>query len=202
MGNVVVERIEEIEKLAQGAARRVAGSWPEAVEPDDLTQAIILRLLESPGAFDRIFEEDEPTRKAFLIKVGHQVASKLFQDYEQFSGNYTYDTAAVRGLLDRDALVTDQDRFTPEIADLREGLKNLKELGSNYYADIINRFIHDHPDTYTNSGKVRVNRAVEALTAQMNRIGSERRKNYTEGPGTRKAMSNFAATQLLTSQDR
>lgn len=187
---VTAQDWDELNKLAQGAAKRVARSWPDAIEIEDLAQGVLMRLVESPGAAARIFEEDEPTRKAFMIRVAHQVASEQFQDYEQFSGNYTYDTAIVRGLLDNGGLTAELPKFSADIADLREGLANLADSGSAYYADIVNRYVHELPETYESNGRTRNSRAVAALTTQMNRIGTERRKNFTEGPGSRFSRSN------------
>lgn len=187
-----MENVEELQKLAVAAAKRVSYQWPDNVEVDDLAQDIMLRLMETPATVERIFEENEPTRKSFMVRIAHQVASQQQIDYEQFSGNYLYDTVEVRGYLERQVWLLPVDRFRPEIADLTEGLNNLADKGSNHYAEIINRYEYDIVGS-GGAARVRTNRAVEALTAEMNRIGATRRKDRIEGPGSRKVVSNLTA---------
>lgn len=194
---------EELQKLATTAARRVAYQWPEHVTVEDLAQDICIRLLETQGSLDRLFDEpDLQTRQAFLIKVAHQLASAQQTEYERFTGNYIYDTAEVRGLLERQVWLHDPDRFRPEIADLTEGMARLAKVKSNHYAELINRFQHEiMPDRTSSSAHSRISRAVESLTMEMNILGSNRRKDFIEGPGTRKAMSNHAAATTTKAQN-
>jgi len=188
------DEVEELESLAGQAARRVAAQWPGTVEKEDLEQEIIVHLLERPGALDRLFEEPNPrVRQSFLIKVGHQLASQMQADYDRFSGNYRYDAGQVRGFLERQ-LWLNGDKPSTEKLDLAEALASLADKNSSYYAAVINRFVHEMvPDRANTSQFNTIQRAVEALTDLMNRIGEEREKHYTEGPGSRKAMSNSQA---------
>jgi len=188
------DEVEELESLAGQAARRVAAQWPGTVEKEDLEQEIIVHLLERPGALERLFEEPNPqVRQSFLIKMGHQIASDMQADYDRFSGNYLYDAGQVRGFLERQLWLTEEEQSV-ETLDLEEALGNLADKNSAYYAAVVNRFVHGIIPHTTDSGSFkRIERAVEALTDLMNRIGQERERRYTEGPGSRKAMSNAQA---------
>lgn len=199
MNELTKDQTTELQQLVKAAARRVAAQWPSVVEKDDLEQEIVLHLIERPGALARLFEEPEQqVRQSFLIKVGHQIASKEQQDYDRFSGNYLYDTAEVRGFLDRQ-IWTIKDKLSAEKQDLEEGLSILAERNSKAYAEIVNRFFHDIVPA-DSAGRMRVLRAIETLTELMNRTGAERRRAYTEGPGSRKAIPN-QAMDVLTRTD-
>lgn len=184
----------ELERLARAAARRVSAQWPDVVERDDLEQDILVYLMENgPATVGRIFEEDEPTRQAFLIKLGHRMASDAQAAYDRFSGNYMYDSAEVLGYLKRHIWLAG-DVQSVEKQDLAEAVANLAETNSTYYAAVVNRFVHEIiPDRSDTAGFNRVQRAVDALTEKMNRIGSDRQRNWTEGPGSRKVISNASS---------
>ena len=192
---------KELHKLATTAARRVSFQWPEHVTTEDLAQDICMRLLESPGAMGTFFNEpDQATRQAFLIKVAQQLASAQQSEYEHFTGNYIYDTAEVRGLLERQVWLHTLDRFRPEVVDITEAMARMAKTKSNHYAEIIKRFVHEMVPA-DSTGRMRVSRAVESLTMEMNIIGSNRRKDRIEGPGSRTAMSNQSAQGILTAQN-
>ena len=194
------EETKQLDEMIRAAARRVAAQWPTVVERDDLHQDIWVHLLERPGALNRIFEEqDDKVRQAFLIKLGHQIASEEQIAYERFSGNSLYSVMQVRGLLERKVWKF-KDKVSAEKMDLMEALKLLAQKNSAYYAEIVNRFEHDIiPDRQSNERR-KLDRAVEVLTELMNRLGQERRKRHTEGPGTRKVISNSAAQALTARQ--
>lgn len=194
MSELTKDQADELQQLAGAAARRVAGQWPTTVEKEDLEQDIVLHLLTRPGVLARLFEEPEQqVRQAFLIKVGHQLASKQQQDYDRFSGNYLYDAAEVRGLVERQVWLT-ESKPSAEKLDLEEALGLLAEKNSRYYASLVNRFVHEIvPDTSDTAEFNRIQRGIESLTELMNRIGAERKRTYTEGPGSRKAISNASA---------
>lgn len=193
------EETKQLDEMIRAAARRVAAQWPTVVEWDDLRQDIWVHLLERPGALNRIFEEqDDKVRQAFLIKVGHQIASEEQIAYERFSGNSLYSVMQVRGLLERKVWKF-RDKVSADKMDLMGALKLLAKKNSGHYAEIVNRFEHD---IFPQGGadKMRLQRAVESLTELMNRLGQERRKRHTEGPGTRKVISNSAAQALTARQ--
>lgn len=182
---------DELQQLVKAAARRVAAQWPGTVEREDLEQDMLVHLIERPGALERLFEESEPrVRQSFLIKVGHQLASEQQTAYDRFSGNYLYDSGQVRGYLERQVWLIDEIQSVEKM-DFYEALGLLADKNSVYYAAIVNRFVHEIiPD---DAGRMRVSRAVDSITGLMNKLGSERRKNRTAGPGSRRVMSNSQA---------
>lgn len=195
------ERWEALYPRIEKAAKRVAAQWPDVIDAEDLAQSMAVGLMERPGALVRFFTEDERTQQAFLIKVGHQVASDEQRSYDRHSGNYLYDTAEVRGYLERGVLADEEppSRFRAEIVDLWEGMANLADRKSPYYAEVVNRYVHGIiPEGST--GRSRISRAVEGLTGEMNRIGATRKKERIEGPGSRTVLSNAAAAHRTTSE--
>lgn len=191
------DRDKELFKLATDAAKRVAFQWPDHVGVDDLTQDMLFHLLESPGTVERLFDEDLGVQRAFLVKLGHQIASDTQVDYDRFSGNYLYDTGEVRGMLERQIWYSTIDQWRPEISDLTSGLATLKQSNSNYWAVLMARYeqeiVPDHDDA---TGKRKIRRAVAALTRKMNYAGRDRERLRIEGPGTRKCASNLACQSL------
>lgn len=187
--------MNDLHQLAKAAARRVSFQWPSVIDEDDLAQDICVRILESPSAMERIEVEDEITRKAFMVKVAHQVASDQMVEFDRFSGNYLYDTVEVRSLLEEQAWLLQADKLSSEVMDLKESMDNLAQRNSSYFASIVNRFQYDIvPDD--SAGRMRVTRAVASLTEEMNLVGARRRKDHIEGPGTRRAISNEAARRI------
>lgn len=189
--------MEDLLTLAKAAARRVSFQWPSVIEEDDLAQDVVLRLLDSPGALQRIETEDEISVKAFMVKVAHQVASDQMVDYDHFSGNYLYDTVEVRVLLEEQAWLLKSNKLSAEIMDLKEAMKNLVKKNSGYYADLVNKYQHEI-DYSDNTGKSRIRRGVASLTEEMNWIGVRRRKDFIEGPGSRKAYTSKAGQVSAT----
>lgn len=204
------------------AARTAGREWADVLEADDAEQEIWLLLLDrSDGLPGEIAALEQPARVSYLTEVAHQIGVQSRDDYELFSGNYLYGTRAVREMLDRDALGgiagdvgvaiptwevpealleqlnrTDTETATERI-DLGIGLKRLHKRNARYVAVIMAQFvdnqpIHDHSQELT--------RAVDALTHEMNRTHRARVANYTEGPGSRKAISNEQA-QKITRND-
>lgn len=189
---------DELQKLVKAAARRVAAQWPGTVEREDLEQDMTVRLLESPGAADRLLQEQEQqVRQSFLIKMGHQLASEQQTAYDRFSGNYLYDSGQVRGYLERQVWLIEEVQSVEKM-DFYEALGLLADKNSVYYAAIVNRFVHEIiPD---DAGRMRVGRAVDSLTDLMNRIGAERRRSRVEGPGSRTVFSNATAHVISRQQ--
>lgn len=201
------------------AAKTVGREWADVIEADDVEQEIWLLLLDrSDDLPGEIAALDKPARVSYLTEVGHQIGMQYRDDYELFSGNYTYGTREIRELLDRDALGdlrgdfgdgtpiwelpmaiieqlnrTDTETATTRI-DLGTALKRLQSRNAWYVEVIVSNYVDGQP---IHSHSQELTRAVDALTREMNRAHIARIANYTDGPGTRKAMSNVEA-QFVT----
>lgn len=207
-----------LEPDVKTAARTTAREWDGVIEADDAEQEIWLHLLERPNVMAEIVAMDRPARVLMLTKTGRQIGSQARDDYSYFSGNYSYGTEEVRGMLDRGALESDEatgdfgavdtalwelpesailklNRTDTETAtervDLVLGMKGLRDSQSPYFADIVNRYVLGMPCTDVSARK-RVQRAVDALAVEMNRVNTRRRFEH-DGLGSRKVVPNTTA---------
>lgn len=203
------------------AAKTIGREWTDVIDADDVEQEIWLLLLdrsdELPGEIAAL---DKPARVSYLTEVGHQIGMQYRDDYELFSGNYTYGTRQVRKMLENDALAgveeesgiplwelpetvikqlqrTDTETVTERI-DLMIGMKRLLKRNAAY-VDIIKQAYLGTDFDRTNDGK-QLTRAVDAVTKEMNRVHIAQIADYTEGPGTRKVLSNSQAQAATAKQ--
>lgn len=204
---------EDILCDVQSAARKVAREWADVITAEDAEQEIWLRILSSSNDYlSKIVELEKAARVAVLAQIGHQVGLKYRDDYELFSGNHRYGTYQVRELLDSGVLAgrvdeaiplwempesvvrqierTDNETLT-EMMDLFGGLKALYRRNPRY-AEIIESEYGANPsiEPLDNADRVRLTRAVDALTSAMNNAHRRSFAEYSEGPGSRKATSN------------
>lgn len=181
--------------LVQQAAFTVAGKWPGIIkDPRDLQQDIWVRLLEAgQHTIDVLMSMDRNNQLVTLRDIGHQLAAKERDDYDLFSGNWTYSTKDVRDLLKNGGLFA-----TPEVpgdlthsvvVDLRGGYEKLVKKNAAYAETLTQTFVHENVDSTTN-GRKALQRAVDALAIEMNRYRRGREEAHTGGPGSRTVMSN------------
>jgi hypothetical protein len=180
---------EALSEDVKRAAKAVAAQWPGVIGPDDAEQEIWMRLVESPGSAKKIIGEmNEKERFSSLMRIGRQVASQYRTDYDTFSGNYRYGVAEVKENLESGALSPEAETLSPERVDL--GLA-MHGLSVSQVRVLRKRYVYKEP--LSSSERTALSRAETALTDGMNRIYLNRAFSYTEGPGTRRAMSNAAA---------
>lgn len=165
---------EKVSKAAKAVAKKWAGQ-----DVEDLEQDIWLLLAESPNVVTDLLEQHDAVQLDWLVRIGHQEASKERSDYEVFSGQFLYSTDEVRGLLDSGGLDS-QNTWRAEVSDLLEAFEGLAPA---FQASVLGRYV-DGWLPETSAEKMRLSRAVAAVTSRMNRIGLERRRNY-QGPGAR-----------------
>lgn len=205
----------DLSKEVGKAAKTVSYQWPGIVEADDLEQDIYLKLLESPGSIAKLVNEfDDKQRLNAVIQIGHQIASKERADYDVFSGNFRYCVDEVRRLLEKRALHHDdpslgsnwsisedfikggefEDAVLTKLAsetDLRRAMKGLRKANPSYADIITRRYLSD--ESFDGTDRRHLNRAITALTTQMNRSYKQSYAERSGGPGTRKVMSRAAA---------
>lgn len=205
------ESAQELMPDVRTAARTVAREWAGVIDEDDAEQEIWVHLLERLGTLDTITEMDRPLRISSLTAIGRQIASQYRDDLEMFSGNYTYGTAKVRGMLGSGALGdpngdygthaspiwempesvieqlqrTDRESASERI-DLFLGLKQLHRINPRYGYLISQKYIHWVEFDNDDPDRKACDRAVDALVREMNRVRVQRGNAFEQGPGTRK----------------
>lgn len=188
MGANVLVLSKEVSK----AARTVAIQWPTVVEADDLEQDIYTHLLESPASIDKLVNEfNDKDRLNAIIAIGHKIASKERLDYEVFSGNFRYSVDEVKKLLDKQTFKDAKFGNTSTSEDLRRGMESLR-VSSPQYAEIIESRYIDGEFVKSPAEGMRLVRAVEALTTEMNR-SFKNDKSTHQGAGSRKPVTATAA---------
>ena len=213
----IVDMLPDIKR----AARRVAREWADVIDADDAEQEIALRILDlTEPKVRELYELDRDLRISVLIEIGHQIGMKYRDDYELFSGNYTYGTRDVRRMLDNDALAgAEEGSGTPlwelpesviaqlsptetetvsERIDLFMGMKKLADRNSAYYTAITNYYVHGIPlDNSNSTERSKLQRAVDALTREMNNSRRRRVAEYLEGPGSRESVSGTRSRHIV-----
>lgn len=179
------------------AARSVAAEWSEVVEVEDLSQGIWAHLLENHYV-ETVESMDIAARRSVLRRIAGHVASDAREDYDYFTGNFNYSTQEVRKILKAGSLTEHREFETnTERLDLDEGM-DLLGAQDNDYAKVV--FLHYAVgESQDVSNGQRLTRAVDALTRCMNSVHKNRHAVYTEGPGTRKVISNAQARAISDS---
>ena len=212
------EAVTELYPEIQRAAKKIANEWSDVVEADDLTNDIVIRLLEgNKGYAVTLREMDIPQRTKTLNMIASQLASEARDTYEYFHGNFRYSLEEVRQLLRGGALfhvgqeiveshfskreeaggATDPNPLgfkEPKVGDQTENLDVevcFKSLSENHRRVLVAAYL-----TGSYSGHhQRVTEAEEALMHAMNRNFRTAKTNH-DGPGSRKAISNAQAAVI------
>ncbi|AER26431.1 sigma-K factor [Mycobacterium phage Saintus] len=176
---------DELEPVIRRASKSVAFQWPGVVEEDDIYQSIYLRLAESRGSLKKISEMDSKAQYRAIVGIGHQLASEERTDYDYFRGAYNYSVKEVRDLLNQMILVDPPPSFRAELVDMTDSLEN---LGEHYRDAIVSRYVLGESSTSDAQQKA-TERAVDALTDEMNKVAKRRFAERDDGPGTRSQVS-------------
>jgi tRNA A-37 threonylcarbamoyl transferase component Bud32 len=179
----------------QRAARTIALEWPNIIAEDEAAQEIALALLVD-NYVDTVIDMDVAARRHVLKKIGQHIAANYRTEYERHSGQYHYSSHEVRAILDRGALSEQQTTFNAGTADVRVVWDALNDTHQQF---LINRYVFGADPGDTNERK-RVSRAVDALTALLNRAMRAKAVEGHEGPGARCAVSNTLSVALTRRQ--
>lgn len=189
--DLTMNNISGLSKEIGKAAKTVAMQWPTVVEQDDLEQDIYLHLLESPGSVEKLLNDfDDKNRLNAIIAIGHKIANKERVDYEVFSGNFRYSVNEVKKLLEKQTFKDASLSRTSTSGDLIEGMRRLRD-STPQYAEIIQRRYAQGEQITSNADLIRLGRATESLTTEMNR--SFKSTKHDDGPGSRKPVTATAA---------
>ena len=188
----MTQRDDGFAQEVRAAAKAIAREWSDVIDADDMEQEMWVKLLASTEANMSAIKGMAPDRRrGVLNSIATQVGMKYRDDYDAFSGNYQYSSSEVRALLEDGALLGDEpdiDSVTVRV-DLAEGVQTLAEKNSNYFAVLVNKYIHGI-DPNNGLERMRLTRAIDLLTRLMN--GAHRRSHteYVEGPGSRKVIDH------------
>lgn len=174
---------DEFREKVDKAARSVAGSNNQ-VDWEDISQDMWVWMLENPKQYTNYTQLEDPFRE--LKKVAKQAVYKQNNANEYFTGNYTYTSGEVRGLLNEYLLDVTLESVA-EHTDLVEGLLLMKGETPGYFKTTIDKWVHGKD---INPGSV--SKAVGKLALLMNQVNTAARYSY-EGPGSRKVGSNSQA---------
>jgi hypothetical protein len=215
-GGAALAILRDIER----AARNMTLEWPEVVDSwEDLASEIVSHLLDRRVAVN-LKEMDPGPRKKTLTKIAQQLASGMRDQFEHFNGNFKYSTTEVRKCLEDGAIdcvleaTVDNfgglsDEWLPFISEMGAGREVLgrevevegfdirvafSRIGEHHQAILIRRFVTDD-ELSTSADRMRVTRAIDELTATMNRAYRKAVSEY-EGPGSRPRISTAKGLYL------
>lgn len=192
-----IEQTDILSEEITEAARFVSWAWPGVADQQELESMIWVKLLENPGYTKSLMNMGVGERKKAIRRIGHQLASQERDDYDAFCGNYYYSTEDVRNILKRDKPMDRKGVCHSEQVDLDEGFEALSKRDksrldgwngrgnkpSEYAKIVFSNFVLKEP-IHTN--RMQLQRSIDALTLQMNKINIKRERLYFEdqnGPG-------------------
>lgn len=171
---------EALEPLAEKVAREIAGKW-SIVETDDVKQEILLHALQEKRVIAEYQGNTEILRKIFW-NAGRRYAAKERAYLDLMDDQYTYTPEEVRQVM-RSFIYTD-DQISGQIGkkdDLTrcvisdnivsarlDAEKGMERLNLDYQ-EVITRLFVCGLSADNDSDRKRGYRAIDALTAEMNR---------------------------------
>jgi DNA-directed RNA polymerase specialized sigma24 family protein len=171
---------EALEPLAEKVAREIAGKW-QIVEADDVKQEILLHAYSEKHLIAQYQGNTEILRKVFW-NAGRRYAAKERAYLDLMDDQYFYTPDEVRGVM-RSFIYTDAEVseqigkkddltrcvITDNILSARlDAEKGIKRLNRDYQEVIMRLFVYGlTADNETD--RKRGYRAIDALTAEMNR---------------------------------
>jgi hypothetical protein len=171
---------DRLGELAERVAYEITTKWP-IVEQDDVKQEILLHAVEEQHIIAQYQGDEDLLRKVFW-NAGRRYAAKERAYLDLMDDQYFYTPEEVRGVMRSfvytDAEVSDQIGkkddltrcvITDNILSARlDAEKAIKRLNKDYQESIMRQFVYGLTAD-THSDRVRGYRAIDALTAEMNR---------------------------------
>lgn len=169
----------KIKDKVRNAAASASKRWNGLLDADDIEQELWLFIAETPSAQVYLSDSGNNQVRRALRQRADVICSKERIDYDKFSGNWHYSPAEVRTLL-KDVFA-EQDIPSEEFIDLQTGMEQLRDKHPEYHETVIRVFFQEDRDVPA----MKKSRAVDKLTALMNRTRTTRAVERTEGPGTK-----------------
>jgi DNA-directed RNA polymerase specialized sigma24 family protein len=173
-------RWEPLDELAERVAREVAAKW-QIVEADDVKQEILLHAMKEQHIIAQYQGNEEILRKIFWT-AGRRYAAKERAYLDLMDDQYHYTPDEVRGVM-RSFVYTDaeaseqigkkDDLTRCTIADnimsaRMDAERCIRRLNKDYQEAIMRHFVYGMTPV-NDADKKRGYRAIDALTAEMNR---------------------------------
>jgi hypothetical protein len=172
----------------KAAGRTVAYKWPTITTAEDMTHDLVLHFIERKGSLEKLSEMEPGERRASLIRVGHQLAAALRDDFEVFSGQYRYSVDDVKEGLRKGAL-KGKDSFNVQSGDVVQALVALNKKNPQQAQAVVSRYLHSRkPDNEQARSVLR--RAEDNLTRLMNRGEISEEYDHRNGGRTRPHVNN------------
>ncbi|MEV0475290.1 hypothetical protein [Streptomyces prunicolor] len=171
---------EALESLAEKIAYEITAKW-QIVEPDDVKQEIMLHAVQEQHIIAQYQGNEEVLRKIFW-NAGRRYAAKERAYLDLMDDQYHYTPDEVRGVM-RSFVYTDTEVaeqigkkddltrcvITDNILSARmDAEKAIKRLNRDYQEAIMRLFVYGLA-AVNDADKKRGYRAIDALTAEMNR---------------------------------
>lgn len=200
---------EKINGEVSRAARLAASKWNGMFDAEDVEQDLWLWIMESPAIQEYLRAGNPAQVSSALSQKANSICSQEQLAFEHFSGQYVYTPAKVRDLLET-YYGTDVYNVSAEVMalaeaemsqtmienilggtmsadekiDLELALSDLVEEHEHYFEALHAQYALDLP-VDKRAEQDRRERAIDKLTAIMNRKRSQRENDRTEGPGTK-----------------
>ncbi|MYX26026.1 hypothetical protein GTY75_04970 [Streptomyces sp. SID8381] len=171
---------EALDELAERIAREVTAKW-QIVEQDDVKQEILLHALKEQRVIAQYQDNEEVLRKVFW-NAGRRYAAKERAYLDLMDDQYHYTPDEVRGVM-RSFIYTDAEvseqigkkddltrcTITDNIMTARmDAERCIQRLNPDYQEVIMRTFVYGMTPV-NDADKKRGYRAIDALTAEMNR---------------------------------
>jgi hypothetical protein len=171
---------EALEELAEKVAREITAKW-QIVELDDVKQEILLHAVKEQHVIAQYQGNEEVLRKVFW-NAGRRYAAKERAYLDLMDDQYHYTPDEVRGVM-RSFVYTDNEVsqqigkkddltrcvITDNILSARmDAEKAIRRLNLDYQEAIMRQFVYGMSPV-NDADKKRGYRAIDALTAEMNR---------------------------------
>ncbi|MEU4709470.1 hypothetical protein AB0G00_23835 [Nocardia salmonicida] len=155
---------EGIDKAFKKAAQWAAYSWPGVMTPEDVSQELWVWYLESPSVRAKIAESSTLERTQLASRQAHKIISGYKEADARFSGRVEYSVEDIKNALRGKALSREL------MTDLAEGMESLRDRAEGEYFDAIEARYFDKIPTENVNERVRLSRALVALTEETNRL--------------------------------
>lgn len=188
------DRLQALLPDIRTAARTVAYKWPTVTTSEDMTQDLVLHFIERKGSAIKLSEMEVGERRAALVRVGHQLAAAMRDDFEVFSGQYRYSVDDVKAGLSKGAL-KGKDSLNVQSGDLVQALVALNKKNPEQGQAIVARYLNEvRPQS--GADKMVLSRGIENLTRLMNRADISEEYDYENGGRFRNNRSAISQVDL------
>lgn len=186
------QAVAVIRQDVKHAASTVHRRWIDIGPKEDLEQDLWCEILDKDNSAlpEKLAALEPGDRKAVLINLAHRCASRERDSYLLWSGKYIYGTEEVKAAL-KEGVDTDELCSLETLSfrlDMQDAMKCIAKTNPSYVQAIEDYYLHEiKPD---DAGRMRLTRARDRLTLEMNRVNTRRHFDYSQSVTGRAAVSN------------